>query len=140
MFLLREALEGVACRLAALRMTDTELEELEGVLEGHGAQQDVSSDDGYYQAPGDHDFHYKIIRGSRSSRLEDLLLGDLYHFLRIFRYRSSVKQGRTRVTHCEHRGILEALCRRDGLQAESAMRAHISNARLSLAEALAQQT
>lgn len=140
MFLLREALEGVACRLAAERMSDGELDELEAVLEGHGAQPDVSSGGGYYQTPGDRDFHYKIIRGSRSSRLEDLLLGDLYHFLRIFRYRSSVKQGRARAAHSEHQEIISALRKRDGSAAEAAMRRHVGNARNSLAEALAQQT
>lgn len=140
MFLLREALEGVACRLAAERMSDAEIEELEGILAGHGAQPDVSSGGGYYQTPGDHDFHYKIIVGSRSTRLEDLLLGDLYHFLRIFRYRSSVKQGRARAAHSEHFDIIAALRKRDGLAAEAAMRRHVGNARKSLAEALAQQT
>lgn len=135
-FLLREALEGVACRLAAERMSDQDIEELEGILDGHSAQPDVSSGGGYYQTPGDHDFHYKIIRGSQSSRLEDLLLGDLYHFLRIFRYRSSVKEGRARAAHAEHLEIIAALRRRDALAAEAAMRHHVSNARSSLARAL----
>lgn len=140
MFLLREALEGVACRLAAERMSDAEIDELQAILEGHGAQSDVASGDGYYQTPGDHDFHYMIIRGSRSVRIEELLLGDLYHLLRIFRYRSSVKQGRARTAHAEHVEIIAALRKRDGIAAEQAMRRHVGNARLSLAEALAQQT
>lgn len=139
LFLLREALEGVACRLAAERMSDQEVEELDGILAGHGVQADVASGGGYYQLPGDHDFHYKIIRGSRSTRLEDLLLGDLYHFLRIFRYRSSVKQGRAQAAHSEHLDIIAALRKRDGLAAEAAMRRHVGNARNSLAEALARQ-
>ena len=136
LFLVREALEGVACRLAAERMSDEEIRDLESVLAEHGAQADVSSGGGYYQTPGDQDFHYKIIRASQSARLEDLLLGDLYHFLRIFRYRSSVKQGRAQAAHLEHREIIAALRRRDAVAAENAMRKHVSNARASLATAL----
>jgi DNA-binding GntR family transcriptional regulator len=138
MFLLREALEGIACRLAAERMTELEIEALANVLLGHAEQPDVATGGGYYQLPGDQDFHYQIIRGSRSARLEDMLLGDLYHFLRVFRYRSSIEDGGARTAHSEHMKIMEALRRRDAVAAEDAMRQHVGNARASLAEAMAQ--
>ena len=139
MFLVREALEGVACRLAAERMSTKEIDKLEAVLTGHGKQKDVSSGGGYYQTPGDQDFHYTIIRGSGSSRLESMLLGDLYHFLRIFRYRSSITAGRARAAHAEHIEIIDALKKRDSAGAEAAMRRHIANARASLAEAMSEK-
>lgn len=139
MFMIREALEGVACRRAAERMTDEELKELEALLATHSAQPDVKSGGGYYQNSGDQDFHFKIIKGSRSSRLEDMLLGELYEFLRIFRYRSSIKRGRATRAHAEHREVVEALVARDPEAAEAAMRRHLSNARLSLQATLESQ-
>ncbi len=139
MFMLREALEGVACRLAAERMTDEEIDQLEALLASHSHQTDVKSGGGYYQNSGDQDFHFKIIKGSRSKRLEDMLLGDLYEFLRIFRYRSSVKGGRAGRAHTEHQEVVKAIRNRDPDASEAAMRKHLSNARISLQEALAAQ-
>lgn len=136
-FLLREALEGVAARLAAERMTDAELAELKRLLHAHAEQPDVSMGRGYYQLPGNQDFHFAIIKGSRSARLESLLLGELYHFLRIFRFRSSLGRGRAGAAHAEHLEIYEALQRRDPMGAEAAMRNHLANARQSIADVLA---
>lgn len=137
-FLLREALEGVAARLAAERMTDDELDQLERLLHNHAEQSDVSAGNGYYQLPGDQDFHFAIIKGSRSSRLESMLLGELYYFLRIFRFRSSLEWGRAEAAYAEHAKVLEALQRRDPQAAEAAMRTHLANARLSIAESITQ--
>lgn len=135
-FLLREALEGVAARLAADRMTDEELERLEKLLGSHAEQPDVSTGRGYYQLPGNQDFHFAIIKGSRSARLESILLGELYHFLRIFRFRSSLGQGRSGAAHAEHAAVLKALKSRDPEAAETAMRRHLAHARQSLAGVL----
>jgi len=46
-FLTREALEGVACRLAAERMTDKELVSLRQLLENHVEQPDLSTGKAY---------------------------------------------------------------------------------------------
>lgn len=135
-FLLREALEGVAAGLAAERMTDAELDGLERLLSSHAEQPDVSTGRGYYQLPGNQDFHFAIIKGSRSARLESMLLGELYYFLRIFRFRSSLGQGRSGAAHTEHATVLKALRSRDPAAAEAAMRAHLANARNSLAGVL----
>lgn len=138
-FDIRGALEGVACRLAAERMTDAELHDLETIVREHASHSDVQSGDGYYQSPGDQDFHFKIIQASRSQRLISILLGDLYHFLRVFRYRSSVRKGRAKLAHDEHLAILDALLKRDGEAAEEAMRTHVTNARQSLTSRVSAQ-
>lgn len=138
-FLLREALEGVAARLAAERMTDDEIAALDRLLNAHAEQPDVSAGNGYYQLPGAQDFHFAIIKGSRSARLQSILLGELYHFLRIFRFRSSLGQGRSGAAHAEHVEVLEALRRREPAAAEAAMRAHLTHARQSLADVLARE-
>lgn len=45
----REALEGMACRLAAQTITQGQLVELEDLLAQHGRSQDVQAGTGYYQ-------------------------------------------------------------------------------------------
>lgn len=135
-FRIREALEGVAAALAAARMSDAELADLSETLRSHQQQTDVAADSGYYQVAGDQDFHFAIIKGSRVDRLSAMLLGDLYHFLRVFRYRSSATPGRALAAHKEHEDILNALLRRDSEAAERAMRLHLKNARISLTAAL----
>ena len=135
LYMIREVLEGLACRLAADRLTNKELARLRAVLFDHSVHDDVKSGTGYYQSPGDQDFHFQIIEASRQARLIETLLGDLYQVLRIFRYRSSVNPGRAKAAYEEHIGILEALERRDGDAAERLMREHLQHARKSMQEA-----
>lgn len=125
----REALEGMASALAAERISDEELEALERLLQEHGNQRELRSGKGYYQESKDFDFHFRIARASDNERLVSMICGDLYHLLRIYRYKSSTLSGRATTALQEHQDILAALCRRDPRQAEDAMRTHIRNAR-----------
>jgi DNA-binding GntR family transcriptional regulator len=129
----REALEGMACRMATVLMTDREIQELEDLLERHAEQKPLQRGEAYFQESGDFDFHYKIAEGSRNKRLIDLLCGDLYDLLRIYRYRSSARRGRARHSLVEHKAIVEAIRSRDPDRAEALMRQHIRNARDNLA-------
>ena len=61
---IRESLEGMACRLAAERMTDDEIQELRHVLETHERDSAFQAGVGYYQQEGDFDF----ITGSSRAR------------------------------------------------------------------------
>lgn len=125
LFEMRMALEGVACRLAAERMSDEEIEELQLELE-----QDRQNSSG--ERPADQvkvfDFHERIVRGSRNSRIVDALCGDLYHLLRIYRRRSGAVKERKSQAYVEHWQILRALKARDGDLAESLMRSHVARA------------
>lgn len=134
----REALEGMACRMATMLMTDEEIVALEALLEQHGRQTSLQRGEAYFQRSGDVDFHYKIAEGSRNKRLIDLLCGDLYDLLRIYRYRSSASRGRARHSLSEHKAIVEAIKSRDPDKAEALMRQHIRNARENLASDLGQ--
>ena len=86
-YLVREALEGMACRLAAQHMTDTDIAELRRLLVKH--REMITEDEGrsYYQQEGDFDFHYRIITGSGNAKLHQLLwhgrlqTTNLLHFL-----------------------------------------------------------
>jgi DNA-binding GntR family transcriptional regulator len=128
-FGVREALEGMACRLAAERMTDEELADLRGLVEEHGRRSDVRAGASYYQEPKARDFHFHIVRASRNDWLFDLLCGDLYNLLRVYRYQSSTVPGRTPHAYDEHRAIVAALAARDADAAETLMRRHIRNGR-----------
>ena len=131
-FDIREALEGMACRLAAERMTDGEIAAVGAVLDRHGGDAALVAGEAYYQQPGDYDFHYRIAQGTKNRRMAELLCGEMYHLIRIYRYRAGAVPGRAPQAFDEHRKILAALQARDGARAEALMREHIRRARTLL--------
>ena len=135
--MVREALEGMACRHAATLMTDAEIASLRGLLESHGRQESVRAGTGYYQEAKDFDFHFRIAKASGNARLAQMLCGDLYDLLRVYRYKSSTMSGRAQAAYVEHREIVEALEARDPDRAEACMRLHIRNARAHVETRLA---
>ena len=64
LMVIRESLEGMACRLAATRMTDEELSSLADMLADHADNEAVITGRGYFQGTGDRDFHARIVRAS----------------------------------------------------------------------------
>ena len=135
-FHIRERLEGLAARLATERMSDAELDELDRRLADHADLLARKDGDGYLQHPGADDFHYLVVTGSRSARLIELLCNDLYHLLRIYRFKSSETRGRAQAALEEHRTILRAIRSRDADEAERLMIAHIASARANLVDAI----
>ncbi|MEL3888881.1 GntR family transcriptional regulator [Ferrovibrio sp. MS7] len=125
----REALEGMACRLAATEMTDSDIEELKNLLSEHERQKGLQGGTGYYQNPKDEDFHFCIAKGSRNKWLTEMLCDGLYDLLRVYRFKSSTRTGRAQQALNEHKAIVEAIASRDPDMAEAAMRRHLRNAR-----------
>lgn len=132
---IREALEGLACGLAAAEMSDTDIDELDALLGAHSMQRDLQSGVAYYQQPRDFDFHFRIVQASRNARLIQMLCTDLYDLLRVWRYRASMHGGRALKALEEHKAIVAALRTRDPALAEAAMRSHIRNSRLHVVAA-----
>ncbi len=128
LYAVREALEGMACRLAAHAMSDAEITQLQVLLDQHEQQIEAQGGQVYAQSEGDLDFHYLIVRGSRNALLMNLLGGEQYPLLRMCRYRSSRNAQRPRPALAQHRHIVEALAARDGELAELLMRRHIHGA------------
>jgi DNA-binding GntR family transcriptional regulator len=130
LLVIREALEGVAARCAAENMTDDEIAQLAALVtirpDGPSKRESVAE---YHQSV-DHDFHYRIIQGSRNSRLMDILLKDTFYLLRIYRYRFKLvdRPSRGPEAMAEHRAIIEAISGREPEAAERAMRHHLHNA------------
>lgn len=132
LMVVRESLEGMACRLAAERMTGADLDALAALLESHAAAAPVVSGRGYFQGAGDADFHGRIMAASGNARLQAMLGGELYSLMRLYRHRLSMRPGRPQEALEEHRAILAALRLRDPDAAEAAMRAHIRNSRAAI--------
>ena len=128
----REALEGMAARLAARNMSDEEIIDLHRLLDMHETAISQTDDSEYFQHGGDFDIHYRIIQGSKNQRLIELLCSELYHLIRMYRYRSSQSPDRPRKALIEHQSILRAIEQRDGEFAEILMRRHISTARQAI--------
>lgn len=131
-YYVREALEGMAARLAAMHMTPAEIAGLRQLLAEHERDEALQADTAYFQQEGDLDFHYRIIQGSHNQALTDLLIGELYYRVRMYRYQFSAYANRPQKAFTEHQRIVEAIESRDGDLAEMLMRRHVSTARSNI--------
>lgn len=135
---IRESLEGLSCRLAANRMSAEQCQLLRSLLARHEQQIQLENHRLYYQQEGDLDFHYLIVQFSGNKRLFNLLCGELYHLLRLYRVQTSSEPSRPVRAFKEHHQIVDALESRDGELAELLMRRHIGSAKLTLIDQLYQ--
>lgn len=126
MFMVREALEGLAARLAAERMEDSEIAALEQLLDGHAEY--LRRERTFHPGEYDWDFHYRLVIGSRNEMIKEVLCGDLYQLVKLYRGQHRFSRGRAERALVEHRRVVEALKDRDGEMAEFMMRRHISTA------------
>ncbi|ENM5758714.1 GntR family transcriptional regulator [Vibrio mimicus] len=129
LYAVREALEGMAARLAARNITEIELAGLESLLSTHSTHIDQVEGASYFHQQGDFDFHYRIIQASRNQQLIGLLCDELYHLLRMYRYQSPRSHSRPVEALEEHKFILRAIRQRDEELAEMLMRRHIACSR-----------
>lgn len=120
----REALEGMAARLAAQNMSDDEIVDLEKLLGSHF--EEVNTQGSYYQEAGDVDFHYRIILGSKNEHLISMLLNGIYHLVRMYRVQLGMEGPRVTTAFDEHKNIVRAIANRDAELAEMLMRRHIT--------------
>ncbi|MGZ9898235.1 GntR family transcriptional regulator [Shewanella gaetbuli] len=123
LYQVRESLEGMAARLAALNMTDEEIADLQLLLDGHFDE--VKGGHSYYQEAGDVDFHYRIILGSKNKHLISMLYDGLYHLVRMYRVQLGMAGPRVTTAFDEHKHIVKAIANRDAELAEMLMRRHI---------------
>ena len=139
LYITREALEGMACRQAALNMTDAEIESMQQMLTKHASNQALKDGVAYYQEEGDLDFHYKIILGSHNHQLINLICGQLYHLVRMYRCQFGMNSPRATRAFVEHSHIIQAIADRDGELAEILMRRHIAASRKNIEDKIAKQ-
>ena len=139
LYVTREALEGMACRQAALNMSDEEIVDIQMMLKKHAQTQDLKDGIAYYQEQGDLDFHYQVILGSHNKQLIDLICGQLYHLIRMYRCQFGMNSPRATRAFDEHAHIIQAIADRDGELAEILMRRHIAASRKNIERKIAQQ-
>jgi DNA-binding GntR family transcriptional regulator len=134
----REALEGMAARLAARFMTAGEVDDLRALVTQHARQLKQDGDGRHFQQVGDLDFHYRIVQGSHNSRLIDLLCNDLYYLVRMYRQQFGMRGHRFGDVFREHQAIVDVIAAGDGEMAELMMRRHIRASREDLERLLEQ--
>lgn len=133
-FEIRAALEGLAAGLAAERVTDDEIEQMERVLfYKEGEERDLEM-----IVKSDTDFHALVYKASRNQRLVQIL-ENLREQIQRFRATSLAVPGRVRDALEEHRAIVEALADHDVEKAQELANSHIVTAENVMFEALRTQ-
>lgn len=135
----REALEGMACRLAAQNRTEEDVVELRQMLARHEQQEELQAGTAYYQPEGDFDFHFRIVQASNNDLLIDTLCNRLYYRVRMYRYQLGMASPRAHRAFREHSHIIDAIEAGDGELAEILMRRHIRASRSNIENKLAKQ-
>jgi len=123
-FELREALEGMAARLAARRRKDADLEKITQLFEKNavGSKEEKLQ---YKKKIGQklHDF---ILQSCENDLIISAIEPLKMQILRIWRDSSTFTPERVESSFGEHKEILKALKDRDGNQAEAKMKAHVA--------------
>ncbi|GAB6172551.1 GntR family transcriptional regulator [Paradesulfitobacterium aromaticivorans] len=133
-FEIRAALEGLAAGLAAERITDDEIEQMERVLlYKEGEERDLE-----LIVKSDTDFHALVYKASRNQRLVQIL-ENLREQIQRFRATSLAVPGRVRDAIEEHRAIVEALANHNVEKAQELANSHIVTAENVMFEALRTQ-
>jgi DNA-binding GntR family transcriptional regulator len=136
LFYAREALEGMAARLAAQSITNQEISAIYEMLDAHTMNINGAAQGRYLQGLGDEDFHFAIMRAASCAPIQQILMNEIYFQLRIQRRKSGTQPGRAMAALAEHRQVVDALSARNPDLAEAAMRLHLRNARISTMAAL----
>jgi DNA-binding GntR family transcriptional regulator len=131
LFLIREALEGMAARLAATHATPEWIAATDKILERDARAIKGEGSKSYRQRNSDEDYHFAIARASGCENIERLMLNEVYFQLRLHRLRSSTRPGRAKDALEEHFEIFRAIRDGDADTAEARMRAHVRAARES---------
>ena len=122
MFELMCELEGVCARLAAMRMSDEELDALDGQHQASRALADAGDAERY--ADFNRDFHAALYAGAHNPPLVEATQ-ETRQRLAPFRRVQFQLEGRPDLSWGEHERIMAALRARDGDAAGAAMREHI---------------
>jgi len=132
-FEIRAALEGLAAGLAAERITEEELEEMERLLVEK--REAITNDDIKRLVEVDTSFHELMYKASRNERL-GTIISNLREQIQRFRLTSLSYPGRNKESLEEHKKIAEAIQSRDAQVARQLAQDHIENAENILIECL----
>ncbi|MGI6450613.1 MAG: GntR family transcriptional regulator [Desulfitobacteriia bacterium] len=133
-FEIRAALEGLAAGLAAEKVTDEELEEIERALNDEKEPDTLEE-----MVQSDIDFHALLYKASRNEKLIGIL-ANLREQIQRFRTTSLAVPGRPKYAIQEHRAIVDAIASHDAEEAQKLAAAHIENAANIMFEALREKS
>jgi DNA-binding GntR family transcriptional regulator len=128
-FEIRTALDVLAAGLAAERITEEELEDMERLLVQIGEYIEAGDADRIVEADGQ--FHDILYQASRNDRLVGIISNLREQFTR-FRSISMAYPGRIKNTLDEHRRLVEAIAQRNPELAQQFAREHMENAEQTL--------
>jgi len=118
----RSVLEGLAASLAAERMTEEELEELELISYHFKRHIESSNTEGMIEK--DMQFHDKIIHSTRNPKLIQITQS-LQEQVQRFRITYFSEYSKSKNLLMEHQAILEAIANRDAATAQKVAQSHI---------------
>jgi len=133
-FEIRAALEGLAAGLAAEKVTDEEIEQLERIL--HYEKEPDTLDE---MVQNDTDFHAFLYKAARNDKLIGIL-ANLRENVQRYRTTSLAVPGRVKYAIQEHREIVDAVARHDVEEARNLAAAHIENAAEVMFKALGEKS
>ncbi|PGV52466.1 GntR family transcriptional regulator [Bacillus sp. AFS037270] len=128
---IREVLEGLIAKSAALNISDAKLLQLEETLEKMKEHLDNNRFDEYSKC--NHLFHNIIYESSTNSQAVDMV-NKIKTQLQRLRFKTILVPGRTQESFKEHQKILNALKEKDAKWAEDAVKFHVSNVRQTIVE------
>src|SRR5690554_6363158 len=109
LFDVREALESMAARLAAVHMTAEEIAGLRELLAMRESLADIREGEAYFQREGDLDFHYRIVQGSHNRMLVNMLCDDIYYLVPLHRTQFSASGSRPQRAFVAHHPSVDAI-------------------------------
>ncbi|MEU1606982.1 FadR/GntR family transcriptional regulator [Micromonospora matsumotoense] len=129
----RRLLEPMATGLAALRMTDAQLDDLSGILE----EMRAAADDAEKLIRFDTAFHHTVVATTGNETLTSLLDGLSSRTLRARVWRGLIESNSAHTTIEEHHAIYLALRSRDQLLAQASALMHVNTSEAWLRTVLA---
>ena len=123
-FELREALEGMACRLATRHMNDEALR----LLASSAAVMDPVQNS-FVTTDSPQNFHTVLVAACCNERIQALLSQEVYDIVRFYRWNSRAAPTQQSGQSHDHWQIVRAMLARDEELAESLMRAHVRRVR-----------
>jgi len=115
-------LESDAAGVVAEKATEAELRELQSVH--RELESAVKNRDKFFAV--NERFHMRLLEIA-GNRWRNQMVADLRKVMKLNRHNSLLKSGRIEESLAEHRGIMEALAKRDAAAARARMQEHFSN-------------
>ena len=115
-------LESDAAGVAASRITEAELKELQDI---HQQMEAAAGETERFLACNER-FHMRLLEIA-GNRWRNQMVGDLRKVMKLHRHNSLLKSGRVQESIREHRAVLRALARRDAHAAIEKMRTHFEH-------------